>query len=155
MAKKATSRRRKVEGNPSGRPLPLTTTIAPLTDPPAVPDGLGEYGEEMWVRVSSQLVERRTLTAADLDALRVLCDAWQQYRELQPMATGKAAFFETTTGYVTEHPAVRQRHQAAKTLQQLWSRFGLTPVDRQRMDVEVGSNDDEDGPDIRRFAKAR
>lgn len=143
-----------VDGNPSGRkrggavPRP-----AMLTEAPAPPDTLGEHGRELWHRVAPYLVDLGLLSVLDVDALRVLCESWQVYCSLAEYDSPDMMFVVSDRGNVSEHPAVKRRALAAETCQRLWKLFGLTPADREKMEVDIPQQDD--GPDIHKFARSR
>lgn len=164
MAKKATQKPRtrktskrnpardRLEGNPSRRKPANKPAPRLLTEPPPPPEDLGEYALALWTRLADHLTSIRLLSPVDLEALRVLCDAWQTYRELSVYCNPDRAFFTTESGYVCQHPAVKLRASAGKTLENLWVRFGLTPRDREALEVDYTP----DEPDsIQNFARAR
>lgn len=146
---------RKPRASATGRLAPAKTEHprpAVYSSPPPAPPQLVGDGLQLWERLTSELVQLRMLTHLDVDALRVLCDAWHQYLALADYADPAKAFFCTDKGYIVEHPGVRLRYQAGQTCERLWKKFGLTPLDRERLEVDLAG---EDPDDIQAFARKR
>jgi len=163
LAKKAktrrtTARRKSIEGDAGRRKSAKRASaksaaelVARLTVPPPPPQDLQEEGRELWKKLAGQLVELKVLTVLDLEALHVLCDAWQTWLRLERYADPANAFFTTDKGYVAQHPGVQLRAAAAKTCAACWRQFGLTPLTREALDFELGENDN----DLASFADGR
>ena len=139
--KPATAKRR--EGNPGKRKLAGTVAVK-LEKPPPLPAGLKPKGKELWHKVTAHLVALGRLSAVDLEAVRVLCDTWQLYHDLARYGNISNALFKTKSGYMQEHPGWRMRQKAADRLEKLWRKFGLTPLDRVGLDIQLGGDEDED-----------
>lgn len=136
-AKKSRSRA-ELDNNLGNRKRPPAPRADLYREPPPPPEFLaGEHARELWQKLANQLVELQLLTPLDVEALVVLCEAWQQYLDLSAYALAENSFITTKTGYVAEHPGVRMRKQAAGLLLQLWRQFGLTPLTRENLDVDL------------------
>lgn len=110
-----------------------------LAVPPPCPELLKQHPQasSLWHSVTRELVLRQLLTTSDLEALTVLCDHWQIYCDCREVANSDAAYFTTEQGYVAAHPAVYRMQNVVAVLDKLWRKFGLTPVDREQLNVEV------------------
>jgi len=106
----------------------------------------------LWEKLAERLVDLNLLTDLDLEALEVLCEAWQRYHELADVVNRVGAFFETDRGYIAEHPAVRLRQTQISTIERLWKQFGLTPLSRESLDLDMGGDD---SSDLLKFAAKR
>jgi len=151
-AKKSRSRA-ELENNPSRRKRPDPIRPDLFTETPDPPDTLaGDHATALWTKLADHLVALNLLSPLDLEALAVLCDAWELYVSLAEYATPDQAFFVTETGYVAEHPAVRMRAKAVAQMSALWRQFGLTPLTRENLDVDLQSTGDDS---ITSFASKR
>tara|TARA_Y100000593_G_scaffold84652_1_gene160448 strand:+ start:69 stop:542 length:474 start_codon:yes stop_codon:yes gene_type:complete len=155
MAKKKTRKQRAGENNPGKRPLGDTIDAPTLTEPPPPPPFLREAGRQLWEKVAAVWTRQGRLTILDLEALAVLCDAYQTWTELAEYAHPSKAWQESDNGYFSEHPALRARAQAAKTMFSLWRQFGLTPLMRDGMELHLGDEGAAEDDELFRFAARR
>jgi P27 family predicted phage terminase small subunit len=144
--KKSASQKRR-EGNAGRRKIKLARG-AKLEKAPKPPKDLGAEGRRVWEQVTAYLLELGRLSAVDLEALRILCDCWQLYRDLDRFTDPEHALMEIETkgggSYYQEHPGWRIRQAMAARLEKYWRKFGLTPADRIQLDISLGGDDDED-----------
>ena len=145
MAKRVSKKPRSkddLENNPSKRERPPKLEPELLKEAPPAPDYLdGDKAIELWEALAPQLVELSVLAELDLPALAVLCNEWQAYIELGKVAADpKKRIVRAKSGYPVEHPAVRLRQTAVKNLASLWRQFGLTPLTRENLDVDLAAN---------------
>lgn len=118
---------------PKRRTVSLTSGdgVRPYTEAPEPvnPERLGEHGAEYWKRIVPLLVERRTLTPLNLEALQTLCEAWDRYTtfRLWLLEDLERWTFKTKSGYPRPAPQVALMDSALKTLRELWVLFGLRP----------------------------
>jgi phage terminase small subunit len=115
------------EGNPSRRPLPKEPK---MTGRPKKPQGLCPAGRKLWDDVSR--LARVYLKEIDTASLRQMCEIWGLYR--QSLAAAKKDPIDkenriAVLGYSSE-------------FQRLAARFGLTPCDRAKIQVEETVGDD-------------
>lgn len=108
---------------------PKATKSEPLTVVPDPPKDLGPYGQNYWRTLAPLLIELRILTPLHIDSFRVLCELWQEYRELTVFLASdwERRFFETDKGYRLESPELRQRDKTLAAMCKMWLKFGLTP----------------------------
>ena len=109
---------------------PRKLAAKPLDKAPAVPSHLkGQHARAYWKRLAKQLVEIRALTPLHLEALEVLCDTWQTYRELIKWYRDNPhlRIIEYASGHEALNLRVTQLHKAQAQLEKLWAKFGLTP----------------------------
>ncbi|MBL0220020.1 MAG: phage terminase small subunit P27 family [Myxococcales bacterium] len=96
-----------------------------------------------WRRLVAVLVEMKVLTAADLSALRAVCEAWADYRAAQTVAA-KKPYYKTKSRDGSEmiraHPAVADRSDAWRRYRAGLVEFGLTPASRSRVSAVEGGN---------------
>lgn len=142
----------RVNGNPSGRPTGGKLRPALLVKPPPAPPELGVHGADLWVRLAAHLVKLQVLSVLDLEALRVLCDQWQLYCSLAEYDDPVKMFVTSDRGNWSEHPAVKRRAEAAKACERIWRLFGLTPLDRESLEIDLASGDNDE---IGTFAASR
>lgn len=91
------------------------------------------------------LVERRTLTDADLASFENYCVAVGQVREMQRLVKREGHVMQTDRG-PRAHPAVRIQSDAMTRSRLLASELGLTPVSRSRPAVRDNEENNADNP---------
>ena len=91
-----------------------------------MPHGLTGEAKAFWQRIITPLVHAGVVTAIDVPAATMLCEAWGLYRAAAALAAN--------------NPLDADARCAMSTYQgmfdKLAARFGLTPVDRQRLKIE-------------------
>lgn len=123
------------------KPSTIISGSSPVTDVPRPPSYMSKDAKAEWKRVAPILVlERKTLTEADLPSLESYCNAVANMRDGQRdlnangvvLASGKR---NPAYGIVTN----------AQTIIRLCAGvLGLTPVDRSRPAVRNDESDDEE-----------
>lgn len=121
----------------SHRPAKTPGSIRYLERVPSSPQDLGEYGEILWKQVCGALLERQMLSAVDLIGIEIYCRAYQDWREADDDIAEKGYAGFTDKGYEYPRPSVKRRSEAAKTLREWSSRFGLTPLDRAGVELPI------------------
>ena len=117
----------------------LRTIALPIVDP-------REAAATIWQRLAPGLEERGVLTAWDVDAFVVLCEALARYRSATQLVYGSALLVQGGAGLM-KNPALQVQAEAERTFLQFAARFGLTPSDRQSIKVEVGREGNKGGAD--------
>ena len=107
---------------------------------PFPPESMSEEGAEKWKLAGGQLVAAGILTELDLDALQNYCEAWSLYREAMRTIEKDGITYEGING-PRKHPAVQIAETSWKTMLALQERLGLTPLARQRLRIEDGSEE--------------
>lgn len=134
-APKPTAQRR-LEGNPSKRPM---NSAEPMPDPkkPPAPKWLRGEGRREWNRVARRLNEVGLLTYVDRATLAMYCDAWGEYVEARDKVEKLGTVIKTTKGNLIQNPYYSIKNQAMKQCQQLARELGMTPSARSGLRVMV------------------
>ena len=112
------------------RKTPRQPKSKPLEKVPPIPTRLkGKLARDYWKRITVELVRIRAITDLHLEALEVLCEQWQTYKELETWCQKNPNMLvvEYASGHMVEHPKVRLKQTAFTNLTKLWPKFGLTP----------------------------
>ncbi len=132
---------RKLEGNPSKRPLKRDEP-KPTPNAPTRPEWLMEEAKHEWSRVVPELERMGLLTIVDRAALATYCQAWARYVEAEANLTKYGAVLKAkASDYVQVSPYSTISKQNAHIIRVFCAEFGLTPSARGRMSVA----DDEGG----------
>lgn len=133
-----------LEGNPGQRPInteePKPTAGAPK--PPA--DLKGEALAE-WGRVVPELDRLGLLTKVDRAYLVAYCSAWASFEEARAALAERGPLVEGRDGNLVKNPAAQIMKDSADLMLKFGSRFGMSPADRSRLTVPLGTPDE--GPD--------
>lgn len=116
----------------------------PPTQDIACPDWASDGAREIWARLAPSLEKRGVVTAWDVDAFLVLCEALNRYRNATALVNGSALLVQGGSGLM-KNPALQVQAEAERTFLTYAARFGLTPSDRQSIKVEVGGGDQNQG----------
>jgi P27 family predicted phage terminase small subunit len=135
--KRTPTARRRLEGNPSGRPL----NVAEPKPPPSAEFNTAPLelaGHEVaiaeWTRLAPMLRTAGQVTLADRATLLACCLAWDQYL-VAMRALGRSGFVvETTRGDPKGSPWVDVAHKALGACCRLSPELGLTPASRAAHD---------------------
>lgn len=116
----------------------------PPTQEITCPDWASDSAREIWARLAPGLEQRKVLTAWDVDAFLILCEALARYRNATALVNGSALLVQGGSGLM-KNPALQVQAEAERTFLTYAARFGLTPSDRQSIKVEVGGGDQNQG----------
>ncbi|ACU37172.1 phage terminase small subunit P27 family [Actinosynnema mirum] len=108
------------------------------------PDWASDAARAIWDRLAPGLEQRGVLTAWDLDAFLILCEALARYRSATALVNGSALLVQGGSGLM-RNPALQVQAEAERVFLQYAARFGLTPSDRQSIKVEVGGDQNQRG----------
>lgn len=117
-------------------PVPGQSAIVP-------PEWLEEDALEVWHRLAPDLTDKQVLTAWDVDAFAVACDAMALYRRAARAVSDEGLTQVGMKGGDVKHPLLQVMRDSAATFATLAGRFGLTPADRARL--SIGGDDVEKG----------
>lgn len=96
---------------------------------PSPPEYLTNYGLAKWSEVGGRLVDLGELSEANIDVLRLYCEAWEDFRvsidELQ--AHGSATCISEKGGHYA-HPSVSRKSAAIKRLERFGKQLGWSQV---------------------------
>ena len=105
-----------------------------LTDLPAAPEGLGEYGRAYWTMFWD--AGRRHLSEKHDSALvQKLCAAIEQVALIEQWQGSDVTrwFYETANGQLVTHPLIKQKSELNAQITAWLSLLGFTPSDRARL----------------------
>jgi phage terminase, small subunit, putative, P27 family len=122
------------------KPSTIVSGTSAVTDVPRPPSYMSRDAKAEWKRVARILViERKTLTDADLATLENYCIATGTMREAHRLLTLEGL----VTAEGKKHPAHGILNNAQTTQRLCAAELGLTPVSRSRPAVRSEGNDDE------------
>lgn len=107
----------------------------PTVKAPRCPAWLGRQGRTEWRRLTGLLGGHAILTAADLTALGLYCQALHEYHEARE-AVEQEGSLVTVHGQVVPNPHTKLRDAAWARVVKLATEFGLTPAARARLDIK-------------------
>lgn len=105
---------------------------AALIDVPRAPSWLSKEAKAEWRRIMPLLVERKTLTEADMGHVECYCVAMGRVREFE-----RAVRVSGTIDLAMN----RAQDKAMQTAKQLAAELGLTPVSRSRPAMREDADD--------------
>ncbi|WIJ24227.1 phage terminase small subunit P27 family [Devosia sp. RR2S18] len=122
------------------KPASIVSGSSPVTVVPHAPTYLPKDGKAEWRKIAPILVlERKTLTEADLATLENYCLAVATMREARRVLNAEGLV--TPAG--KRHPAFGIMNAAQTTQRLCAAELGLTPVSRSRPAVRSEENDDD------------
>jgi P27 family predicted phage terminase small subunit len=132
------SARRRLEGNPGKRALPVHEVVPPTTPETFsgdVPTELKDHpiASAEWTRLAPMLWRIRLVTDADKSALLACCLEWQRYLNATEQVRQLGMVVNTPSGYPMPNPYVSIATRALVACTRLWQELGLTPSSRSRV----------------------
>ena len=128
---------RRLEGNPSGRPLPANEPQPSKLLAAPAPADLPEEGKQIWKALSEELIRIGLLTVLDLHAFHRYVKYLLEYHDAERRIDGKLIITmkwpNGTPRHLMPNPYLSIRNQAAANLSRLEQSLGLTPSARARM----------------------
>lgn len=115
-----------------------------LTTVPRPPAGIAASAAAEWRALAPVLCDLGTLTAADLRALRLLCETLAAVAELAAVLAKEGHTVPAASGGVKGHPAAQALATARAQAHRLLADFGLTPRSRAAVDQAPDAEDDDD-----------
>ena len=109
------------------------------------PKYLTDRARRIWRKFLPLIAETCVLTSADSIALGNLCQAYASMIEAQlELNRDGMVVISASTGWKNQHPLVSVVQQQMKIVNALCAQFGLTPVARNRMKLNLGEVKDSD-----------
>lgn len=105
-----------------------------------MPDWLSDEAKAEWQRLAPKLEMLGILTAHDTMSFAAYCQAYAKWKEAEIFMNENGTIVRTGNGYWQQVPQVSISMQNLKIMMALSARFGLTPADRARLDLEVLPN---------------
>ena len=124
-----------LRGNPGRRPLNHDEP-KPAAGVPDPPEWLSPAAREAWQDVVTLFEPMRVLTEADRMLLELVAVTYTRWRDAEGTIDREGSVFETSTGYMTPHPAVAMATKARLELRQLLAEVGGTPASRPGLQVQ-------------------
>lgn len=98
-------------------------------------DSLQENGKAKWHSIGEILQARGLLQGRYLDALEMLCRAYDRAASYQATLSEAGEFYTTARGVVVAHPAVRLLATARDEIRRYLIEFGMTPSSSNGIDL--------------------
>lgn len=105
-----------------------------------MPDWLSDEAKAEWNRLAPKLTMLGLLTAQDEMSFAAYCQAYAKWKDAEIFMNNNGTIVRTDSGYWQQVPQVSISSQNLKIMMALSARFGLTPADRARLDLEVLPN---------------
>ena len=115
-----------------------------------VPSKLSPVAKKAYKQIGQLLIERNLLESPDSYMLSVLSEAWsvwtaaqEHIRENGILLTAKA---ETRTGFSSKlypNPSIAISKTASVQIRECSAKFGLSPLDRDRLSARIEDEDDD------------
>jgi P27 family predicted phage terminase small subunit len=109
-------------------PVPPEREIAP-------PEDISPDARQVWDRLAPSLIASGVLTAWDVDAFWMACEALARYRQATRLVNGSALLVQGPNG-LTKNPALVVQREAEASFAHYGARFGLTPSDRSQLKID-------------------
>lgn len=133
-----------LRGNPGLRPVNEAEPIPPAGEV-EVPVTMSAPGRVVWARLAPIAIAMRTLTTADVEAFKTLCEL-QATLDMAARVKDEPGFVPLTVSEdaagavkVTIHGAARLELQIAPVIRPYYEKFGLEPVGRARIRIGGGA----------------
>lgn len=94
-----------------------------------VPAAISDRGRAVWDRLAPDLIDKKMLTAWDVDSFVVFCEAVATYHHNRELM-GDQYTARGSAGGVIKSPHWQIMRDCAAVIAQFSSRFGMTPGDR-------------------------
>lgn len=103
-----------------------------FNDKPIRPKGMSREAQTLWDAIVPPLAEKGIAVAVDSPALEAMCEAWAEYKVAKGLRT-KTLEDKARQG--------RMINNARRAWVEIASRFGLTPADRARLEIQAGADE--------------
>ena len=136
--------KKKLMGNPGGRPLNPAEPEFPPTEI-AVPSELmgDERAVTEWRRLLPMMQAARAITDAERTSLIALCQQWSRYLNATLSVEQAGMVIRSPSGYPMPNPYIGIANKSLGHCLKLWAELGLTPSSRTRVQT-TGPRDGKD-----------
>lgn len=110
---------------------------------PQPPEWLGKIGKAKWRELAPHLYPIGLLTAVDVDALALYCEAWDELFAMRALIDESGAVAVSEKGGEYQHPAVGIKNKAIQRIKQFGALFGVGPATRVGLNVAPPNESDD------------
>lgn len=121
--------------------------VKPIGKMWATPADLGGAGKALWEEQGSLLARARVLTDLDKPTFHLMCKCLDTVNQADTTLTEEGMTIASRDGE-RAHPAIKARKDAVADFIRLSEKFGLSPYDRNRLDLRI---DAEPNDKVRKF----
>lgn len=136
-----------LRGNPGKRPI--NRNEPQPSREVTMPDWLSPDAAKHWPIVAKQLHDAGLLTAIDVTALGLYCEAFARWKDANARIVKYGTVVKSPNGYPLQSPYLAIANKAHEQMTKLLAEFGMTPSSRSRCSV---AKPDNSGP-YARFVK--
>lgn len=119
-----------VRGNPGKRPINHAEPRPSLEV--VMPDWLSPDAAKHWPAVAKQLYDAGLLTAIDVTALGLYCEAFARWKDANARIVKYGTVVKSPNGYPIQSPYLAIANKAHEQMAKLLTEFGMTPSSRSR-----------------------
>lgn len=101
------------------------------------PDWICEYGKQEWVKNYSELEEKLTINAFDLNTFAMYCDALGNYRFSSEQIIKMGSVMKSKSGTPMENPHCYLMERYRKSFVSLAVQLGLTPKSKIKSNTKA------------------
>lgn len=134
-----------VTGNPGRRALNKNEPKAPASHAIEPPPTLSAQARVHWDKAVELLESARVITAMDVTALALLCDAHARYQQANEALAKYGMVVKSPSGFPMQSPFLAMANKASEQMLKLLTEFGMTPSSRARVSAVTGGGE-EDNP---------
>ncbi len=124
-----------------GNKSPAKPSERALKAAPKPPVWLAAEGKAEWRRVVPELIERGTVTEADLSSVELYCAAVGDALVARKTITKEGSTVENRLGEIKRHPAYSTLREMQGEARRWAAELGLTPASRSRVAQEAPDDD--------------
>ena len=124
-----------IRGNPGKRPI---NKNEPRPSREVVmPDWLSPDAAKHWPLVAKQLHDAGLLTAIDVTALGLYCEAFARWKDANARIVKHGTVVKSPNGYPIQSPYLAIANKAHEQMTKLLAEFGMTPSSRSRVTASM------------------
>lgn len=98
-------------------------------------ESISAEARAVWDLLATDLEAKGVLTAWDVNAFEVYCEAVVQFREATVLARVEGSVVRGAMGGAVKNPRLQVAKDAAEIMARYGARFGLTPSDRSQLSM--------------------
>lgn len=99
---------------------------------------MDDVAQQVWRRVMREMRGAEVITAADIDVLRLYCEAVSRYVEAQTLYTQASPLLKDR-GHLVKNPLHQVVRDSADQVRMLARELGLSPAARANLRIQPGS----------------